>query len=61
MGITGMASITLLVRCVFSRGGKGERFSLAVFIGRGLHCRIPFVGGRRAFRVLGWGSCAPKE
>jgi hypothetical protein len=64
MGITGMASITLFARCVFFRGGQGERFSLAVFwvpIGQGLHRSIPFVGGSRTFRVLGWGSCAPKE
>jgi hypothetical protein len=63
-GITGMASVTLLAWCVFFRGGQGEMFSLAVFwvpIGQGLHCSIPFIGGSRASRVLGWGSCAPKE
>jgi hypothetical protein len=63
-GITGMASVTLLAWCVFFRGGQGERFSLAVFwvpIGQGLYCSIPFVGGGRTFRILGWGSCAPKE
>jgi hypothetical protein len=59
-----MASVTLLAWCVFFRGGQGERFSLAVFwvtIGQGLHCSIPFVGGSRTFRILGSGSCAPKE
>jgi hypothetical protein len=59
-----MASVILLAWCVFFRGGQGERFSLAVFwvpIGQGLHCSISFVGGSRTFRILGWGSCAPKE
>jgi hypothetical protein len=59
-----MASVTLLAQCAFFRGGKGERSSLAVFwvpIGQGLHCSIPFVGGSRIFRILGWGLYAPKE
>jgi hypothetical protein len=63
-GITGMASVILLAWCVFFRGGQGERFLFAVFwvpIDQGLHRSIPFVGGSRAFRVHGWGSCAPEE